>query len=349
MTNLPVGRQVKIQRFLMCPASKEVIFYVTDNGFELAQRLKGLFPQASVIRFKSEEFAREWRSTKKIVCIMATGIVVRAAAPLIKDKRIDPAVVVLDEKGKFAISLLSGHLGGANALAKEIADYLGAEAVITTASDVQGKLALDVWAIGKNLHIENFEKLKKLSARIVNGERIRLKTDETLSARELPDEFIPVNSIEEADVIITHRLIKSNALFLRPKNLIAGVGCNRGTSKEEFEKTIKEIFKEEGLSYHSIRSLATIDLKSDEEGLLEFADKSGLEIDFFPGDELNEAASACNVEKSEAVEAATGAVAVAEPAALLCAQRRSDNCAILVPKRKRGNVTLAIAKARFTL
>lgn len=112
------------------------IFYITNNGLELAKRLKGLYPDAALSKFKAKKVSELWGEGKTLIFIMATGIVVRTIAPLIKDKRIDPAVVVLDEKGEYAISLLSGHLGGANRLAKEIANFLGARPVITTASDV---------------------------------------------------------------------------------------------------------------------------------------------------------------------------------------------------------------------
>ncbi|MBU0567712.1 cobalamin biosynthesis protein [bacterium] len=111
------------------------IFYITNNGLELAKRLKGLYPDAALSKFKAKKVSELWGEGKTFIFIMATGIVVRTIAPLIKDKRIDPAVVVLDEKGEYAISLLSGHLGGANRLAKEIANFLGARPVITTASD----------------------------------------------------------------------------------------------------------------------------------------------------------------------------------------------------------------------
>jgi cobalamin biosynthesis protein CbiG len=325
------------------------IFYVTGNGYVLAGKIEKLYPGAEVLKFNSETFADRWTTSGKIICIMAAGIVVRAVAPLIKDKKVDPAVVVLDEKGRFVISLLSGHLGGANELAKEIAGYIGAEAVITTASDVQGKPALDLWAEEKGLYVEDFEKLKKLSARIVNRGMIKVKIDDAVNITAIPEEFIPVEAMEEADVLISHRLVESKALFLRPRSLCVGIGCNRGTPKGEIEDALKAIFRDKGLSYHSVRGLATIDIKKDEEGLLEFARDNGFVIDFFSKDELNEAASAYRIKGSETVMEATGAAAVAEPAAILSARKTSDNSSILVSKEKRGNVTLAIAKAEYTL
>lgn len=119
------------------------ILYITQNGFNLAQRLRGLYPNARLLKFKLEMLPRLWSEYKNFIFIMATGIVVRTIAPLIKDKKTDPAVVVLDEKGRHAISLLSGHIGGANQVAREIADFLNSVAVITTASDT-GNLVIGI-------------------------------------------------------------------------------------------------------------------------------------------------------------------------------------------------------------
>ncbi len=328
---------------------KTSIFYITGNGRKLAGRIAGLYPGAEILKFNSDIFAERWETSGNIICIMAAGIVVRAAAPLLKHKTTDPAVVVLDENGSYAISLLSGHIGGANELATRIAGHIGARAVITTASDVQGKLSPDMWAMQKNLHVEDFEKLRKISAGILRGEQIRVNTEYPVGAGGLPGEFVLVDSPEEADMVISHRLIDSGALFLRPGNLFAGIGCNRGTAESEIREVFESVFREERLSVRSVRCIATIDLKKDEKGLMDFARSKELDIEFFSNTELNNAALRYGIAESASVRAATGAVAVAEPAAVLAAARLSDNCALITPKRKRGNVTLAIAKAEFTL
>ena len=328
---------------------RPVVFYITGGGHDLARRISGLYPDAELLKFNTSVFAGKWPDAENIICIMATGIVVRAMASLLENKKTDPAVVVLDEKGKYAVSIVGGHLGGANALAQEIADYLGAYAVITTASDVQGKIALDLWAQEKNLYIEDFEKLKKLSTRIVNGKKIRVCSDCPCGEDRMPDEFIMVKSKDESDIIISHRLLESTALFLRPGNLFVGIGCNRGTSSEEIEGMTRSVFEKERLSFYSIRSIATIDLKKDEQGLIDFAGANNINIDFFSKDYLNNAALKHKIEESEAVKAATGAVAVAEPAAALSAKKISERYTIIKPKEKRGNVTLAIAKAEYLL
>ena len=258
-----------------------VIFYITNNGFSVARSVQKLFPDAEIVRYKNEAFREKWGSAKNIICIMATGIVVRAVAPLLKDKKTDPAVVVLDENGCFVISLLSGHIGGANALTSRIAERIGAQPVITTASDLQGRVALDLWAKEENLYIEDYKKLKTLSAKIVNGERVTVRTERIFNSDDIPDEFDIVGQNDHADIIITGRLLDDDALFLRPKNLFAGIGCNRGTTKEEILDFVSEAFEREKLSIHSVARIASIDLKEDEQGLIDFANEQGLGIDFF--------------------------------------------------------------------
>ena len=328
---------------------RPVIFYITKNGRELAGRVAGLFPAAEVVKFNSAVFADKWAETGKIICIMATGIAVRTMSSLLEDKKTDPAVVLLDEKGAFVISLLSGHIGGANELAKKIADGIGARPVITTASDVQGKVALDLWAEAMGLYVEDFERLKKMSARIVNGKNLKVKVEGLSGNIKLPSGLVRVGTVREADVIISHRTYKKDVLYLRPKVLCAGIGCNRGTTKREIGEVVGREFEKAGLSMRSISVLASIDLKKDEKGLIAFANDNGLEIEFFTKDELNDTALKHNIEESGVVIAATGAVAVAEPAALLSAKRISRKFSMIIPKEKRGNVTLAIAQAELAL
>ncbi len=331
--------------------NKTVIFYITDNGHTLAQRLKGLYPRAQILKFKTEVVPKLWNKSPNLIFIMATGIVVRTIAPLINDKKIDPAVVVLDEKGKFVVSLLSGHLGGANDKAREIAHFLKAEAVITTASDVNNKTSIDLWAKENNLVIEDLDLLPQNSTRLLNNGAVRVYQDVEI---KLPDDFLKVGDPGFADVIITNKIIPPHPpllkrgggdycgchvkgqLYLRPKNLVIGIGCNSGTSEDELENAVRNKLKENNLSFLSIHSIATVDKKGDETGLISFARKYNLEIDTFTPDELN---SVNGIQKSEAAFKATGAIGVAEPAALLSSG--ADN--LLVPKQKIGNVTVAVA------
>ncbi|MEK7814155.1 MAG: cobalamin biosynthesis protein, partial [Candidatus Desantisbacteria bacterium] len=255
---------------------KTTIFYISDDALCLAERLKGLYPNAVVLRFKAETVSALWNECKTLIFIMASGIVVRTIAPLIKSKKTDPAVVVLSKDGNFAISLLSGHQGGANDETRKISGFLGAQAVITTASEV-----------GK-------------------GER------EDNLIEPLPPSC---------------------------SNFVVGIGCNRGTSADEIEDAVGMTLLKNNLTFPSIHSIATIDKKANEAGLLAFAQKYEIEITTFTPNELNRVNG---ILKSAAVYKATGANAIAEPAALLLSGADS----LLIPKQKIGNVTIAVAEQR---
>jgi cobalt-precorrin 5A hydrolase len=214
---------------------------------------------------------------------------------------------------------------------------------------VQGRLSLDLWAEEKNLIVEDFQKLKEMSARIVNGKTIKIFSELKLEPETVPEEFAMVDEPGNADVIISSRLLESNALYLRPRNLIAGIGCNRGTHKEEIGSVVAEVMQNKKLSHHSIKSVASIDLKKDEKGLLDYALDNKFNIEFFSAEDLNHVSSKNKLTRSETVMTATGAAAVAEPAAIMGASTASDDYSLIVTKQKRGNVTLAIAKAEYSL
>jgi len=339
----------------MNTGNKPAVFYITDNGLVLAERLRGLYPDLKIFKFRSGMTAEIWNEYKSFIFIMATGIAVRTIAPLIKAKKTDPAVVVLDEKGKFSISLLSGHLGGANEIAEELAGFLGAEPVITTASDINGLTSMDLWARDNNLIIEDPGLLPKIAGRLINEGSLKIYSDIGI---DLPGDFIKTDDPASADVFITNRNdlfnsgfpvgsggesgqpYRKDCIYLRPGNLVVGIGCNSGTSMEEIEDAVKNALDENNLAFSSIHSIATIDIKAGEPGLIAFSGKYGLEINTFTPGELN---SVKGISRSEAVFRATGANAVAEPAALLAA----GSNALLVKKRKAGNTTLAIAEKRM--
>ena len=309
------------------------IFFITDNGFALAKKLNSLYPDAKAFKFKPDTLSKFWGKHKSFIFIMASGIVVRTIAPLIKDKQTDPAVVVLDEKGRFAVSLLSGHLGGANKLADEIADFLGGEAVITTASDINDLPAIDLWAKERDLVIENWDALPHAATRFLNTGKLKVYSNIDIS---MPSEFLQIKNPADADVLITNKIHPFTRLYLRPKNLIIGIGCNRGTSGSEIEGAVKDTLNKNNLSFLSVCAIGTIDIKGKEPGLIAFAKKYNLRINAFTTDELN---TVKGISKSDAAFKATGANAVAEPAALLGA--KTDR--LLVKKQKKGNVTVAAA------
>ncbi len=318
---------------------------VTAGGERLAAEIAAGLPNGVLIPERTglaELLPGLWHEYDGLVFVMAAGIVVRLIAPLLEDKKRDPGVVVVDERGRYCISLLSGHIGGGNALARQVAGLIGGQAVITTASDTLGLTALDLWARDQGLAVEDGAALTRASARLVNSGVLRLYVEVAVAA--LPQDFELVADPAAADCIVSHRLgpWPPGVLLLRPRNLVVGIGCNRGTSRERIEQALAEAFAVHGLARGAIRNLASIDLKADEAGLLAVAGAWNLAIDFYDKDALNGVAG---VSSSEVVRRATGARGVAEPAALLSAG--TDN--LLVRKMKWKDVTLAVAQAPSTL
>lgn len=325
-------------------AAKIAILALTGGGLQLAEQLAAelvgstIFPCKGRVRKTVHQC---WREFDGLVCIMATGIVVRTVASLLKDKHRDPAVVVCDEKGRFAVSLLSGHLGGGNALARQVAAILGGQAVITTASDVLGRTALDLWAHALDLQVADKRALTRIMGKLVNHGSVTLHSDYPLP--ELPDDITMQDDPEKADLVITCRTnLQTTGAILRPQALVAGIGCNRNTPAAEIDQALEEACLKNNLALESVRNLASIDLKKDEPGLLEFARQHGYRIDFYNRDQLN---GVENVSTSAAVLKATGAKGVAEPAAVLA----SSGGRLLVRKMKWTNVTVAIAEITHPL
>lgn len=304
-------------------------------GRQLAQSLEGhFFPCKGRL---VSVFAHAWSQYQQIVCIMATGIVVRTIAPLLEDKYRDPALVVCDELGRFAISLLSGHLGGANALARQIAEITGGQAVLTTASDVLGYTALDLWCRDLHLTPTTTTSLTRAMARLVDSGSLALWSRYPLPS--LPPDIQMVEDREAADLIIDARTTApSRAALLHPKTLVFGIGCNRGTPVTAIAAAVAATCRAHHLAPQAMARLASIDLKKDEQGLLAYGRQAGVPIDFFTSDQLNQVEGLAS---SEAVLRATGAKGVAEPAALLSAGADST---LVVDKMKWTDVTTAVAE-----
>lgn len=282
------------------------------------------------------------------VFIMAMGVVVRLIAPYVRDKRFDPAVVVVDERGRFAVSLLSGHLGGANELAKAVAGVAGGQAVITTATDVNGGPALDVLARDMGWGIEPARALPRVQAAIVNGDRVVIYSDldeQYLRARLAgllaPGETLPDNldvcSLDDygrdvapgsarygdvaARVLITGRNLAVPGtpvtLFVRPRNIIAGVGCRRGVAAEAVREAVGLALARAGLTAASLGALASIDLKRGEAGLRSAARGLGVPLICVGRDEIARLEAEGGFRSSPFVKAKTGVGCVCEPAAVL--------------------------------
>ncbi len=337
---------------------KTAILAITKQGKRLAAVLAGKLQGSHIVEANSgikEAIERAWNRYDALVCIMAAGIVVRAVKDLCQDKGRDPAVVVVSQDGAFALPILSGHIGGANALAVRIAEITGGQAAITTASDVAGRTAIDLWMDRFGLKPGRKDLVAPVMKRLV--EKGSLKVFSELSILPpLPEDLISCSSMDEADMIISWRsglslqspgqkgsaseAEKACRLLLHPPVLYVGIGCNRQTPKEAIEECVRQAFKEAGLSMKSICRAASIDLKKDEEGLLQFCEEAGIELVFFSARELNRVPG---IKGSKAVMRATGTRAVCEPAALLAAGE--ENARIIMEKRICRDVTVAAALA----
>lgn len=295
-----------------------------------------------------------WKQYDGFILIMATGIVVRMIAPLLEAKEIDPAVVVMDDTGTFAISLLSGHLGGANELAERCAFISGARAVITTATDANRLPSFDMLAKEQGWLIEEISAVKHLNTLLLDGREIAVVdpsglTRSWLHGRGTVTFFATLAEAAASSaagcLIVTNRHLPPQTcpdklLILRPRNLVLGIGCNRNTPADEIAEFVNQHFKHQLLALKSICCIATVAAKSNEVGLIEYASRLGVPLRCFESTELNGVAFPSP--PSEHALAAVGAAGVAEPAALLA----SGGGRLLLKKVKSANVTLAIAELK---
>jgi cobalt-precorrin 5A hydrolase len=346
---------------MVTPSRPTKILALTPQGAVLARRLcRGLagaecwLPEAQAgepgdVAFAQlpDAFRQSFAQGHNLVCIMAAGIVVRGIAPHLKGKDTDPAVVVVDEAGRFAVSLLSGHLGGANDLAREVAQLLGGTPVITTATDVQGLPALDLLAVEYGLTIENLPEVRVISMALLEGRPVRVVDPHGYLAEMV--EVSPARFALEPDLDralaagsptvyagFRERPWPPEWLRLRPRNLVAGMGCHKGTPAEELLDFLKRIFQQEGLSLLSLRALATIEAKKEEPGLRMAARSLGVEFLWFTKTELQDIPVP---HPSPRVARHLGVVSVSEAAAL-----KAGGVELIVPKRRAPNATLAVAR-----
>ena len=324
---------------------KIAYFYLTNQGETLAKKISKKNPGDL---FGKENFKENMQTAFQtydaLICIMATGIVVRTLAPLLVHKTKDPAVLVLDQEGNYVISLLSGHIGGANELAKEIADYIDGEAVLTTATDVAGKLAFDVFAKKNQLGIENIETLKWISGALVDGKRI-----DVIANGPIPYIFDEqIRKVEEPGdnplVIIDETLYveaKVPVLYLRPKNISIGVGCTKNREPKAISEALKTVLREEKIHPCRIANIATIPLKSKEEGIIALAKEYDVPLKIIPKEKIESLDfDRLNINQSAFVKNATGLPSVSTA----CAYLASYKGKIIRDKVKFKGITIAVAK-----
>jgi len=289
------------------------------------------------------------------IFIAATGIVVRAIAPLLESKDRDPAVVVLDQDGRYVISLLSGHLGGANEMAQMVARAIGGQAVITTATDSAGLPSFDLMAKKRGMTIANLGGVRHVNMALLTGDPVQILDPEnrlglqkggavefSIQWRETESEWI--NGCP--GVWVTWRSTfpeqGEECLVLYPRCLVAGMGCNRGTGAQEILELIKATFKENDLALESLSAVSTIEAKRDEDGLIEAARTLGVPLHFFAPEEIE---SIEVPHPSGVVKKHMGVSSVCEATALL----KTEGGRLLVPKTKSRNVTLAVALENYPL
>ena len=310
----------------------------TANGHRNAVHLERTWTDARLYEGKPREaLRRAWKECDSLVIFLATGAAVRLVAPLLEDKRRDPGVVCVDGAGRFAVALVGGHGGGANGLARRVADALGATPVVTTASDAVGVPALDTLGARLGFNVEDGSDLAAVGAALVSGERVTMVSERRWPLGPLPENVVRVEEPEPPAIFISDRIgdVPRPAVIYRPPSLVAGVGCSRGAKAGEILALLDRSLREAGLSKMSVASLVSIDVKSDEAGLLEAAKELGLPLRFYAAEEL----SAMEVPNpSRVVEGAVGTPSVAEAAAL------ASGAELLVQKRKSGNATIAIGR-----
>ncbi|MDD7511774.1 MAG: cobalt-precorrin 5A hydrolase [Peptostreptococcaceae bacterium] len=271
------------------------------------------------------------------IFIGASGIAVRYIAPLIKSKDVDPAVVLLDEFGRYSISLLSGHLGGANELAEEIAQLIDAEPIITTATDINEKFAVDVWSKYVSCHIVDISMIKRVSAEILEGNKVAIYSGFPFEG-EMPDELTIDPRPVGICVSFNSRLKPFEETFnLVPKIITLGVGCRKNTGIKAFEKFILSKLDEEHIDINAIEKIASIDLKNYEPCILEFSKKYGIPFITATADELNEVEGI--FDGSDFVKKTTGVDNVCERSAV----KFSDKGKIILSKQSQGGMTMALA------
>lgn len=330
---------------------KAAVFAFSRRGCQTARKIMMACPEMTWQSFTMERFEEAdfapitpkcygecFATSELLVFVGSCGIAVRKIAPFVHDKRTDPAVVCVDELGTFVIPLLSGHIGGANALARHIAENLHATPVITTATDINRKFSVDTWATENGCVLSSMKLAKAVSSAILERD-IPLKSDFPITG-SLPNGVI---SDETGNLGIyltaTNAEPFENTLRLIPKVLHLGIGCRRGIEKEAIERAVEQVFRENGLDFRAVSCAASIDLKQDEEGLLSFCEEQSLPIRFYSAAELE--AVPGEFTPSPFVQKVTGVDNVCERAALIGAED------LIVRKTACHGVTVAVAKRKW--
>lgn len=317
----------------------------TENGTLLAARLALLLPKSYEISYERcpQNGLHSWTeqhffSCDALVFIGAAGIAVRAITPFAYKKTSDPAVLVIDECAEFVVPLLSGHIGGANALASSIAKQLCAMPVITTSTDQNGLFAIDSWAVEQGYRIMNPERIKLVSARLLSGKAIRVKSDFSINVSPELAEQIKITDCAPFDADITINTNYSAALRLTPPILTLGVGCKKGTTAEALHELFKRLCSDNGIEPNAFCRVCSIDIKAHEAGLIAFCHDIDLPFITFSAQELG--AVSGEFSASDFVKRVTGVENVCERSAVL-----GSSGTLSIKKQAQNGVTMAVGMA----
>ncbi|MBO6113280.1 MAG: precorrin-4 C(11)-methyltransferase [Lachnospiraceae bacterium] len=326
----------------------------TESGKEVALRLKeSLGKRIETTAFKEGMSLEKWTlnafdTAEAVVFIGAAGIAVRSIAPFIESKDKDPAVIVIDDMGENIIPVLSGHLGGANKIAEELAKILGGRAVITTATDIHKVFAVDEWAASNGMTILNPEGIKNISSRLLRGEKIEILS--YVNLKNNPPEGIKLAPRDKkrlkTDVIISGFITQYNSVVnIAPKSIVIGAGCRRGTTFEKLKEAFDDFIDKNGIIKESIAGVASIDIKENEISLHKVCKTFGVGLKCYSARELNAIKDFDGVfSTSDFVKGVTGTDNVCERAAIAASGAKQ----LRIPKSVYDSVTLAAAEIPLT-
>ena len=334
---------------------KVAIVSVSDKGKKLAVTIKEKMDNDSTI-IKADVFHKNVKKCLKIafyeydaiIAVMASGILIRSIAPYIESKTSDPAVLNIDDNGNFVISTLSGHLGGANSLSNKIAALIGATPVITTSSDINNRLGIDVLARDLYLSIDRPKEILFFNKAIIEGHEITLTSK---SKKEYLIEYLKNNTLE-IDVCFNYSedldedeirvSLDNHELTLKERKMVVGIGCRRGKECEKIYEGLKKSFSDLNIDKSRVNQFASAEIKKDEKGILELSEKLNVPVNFVELEKLK-LFDSNDVQKSEFVKSKFGIYGVCEPSALIMAGFDSK---LIYKKTSFDGVTIAVAISR---
>jgi len=342
------------------------VLAITKNGVNIGGKLKELFPNWNIFapsKLSNENNSITWyseptsdkiielfKNSNALICLFSLGAVIRLIAPHLKDKKTDPAVIVIDDKMTFVISVLSGHIGGANELTQEISEKLNALPVITTAADVNKTIVVDLVGRQFGWKIDDETTVTKISAHMVNSEPIGVfqQTGNTKWYKELPKNVTIYDNLEElkksnskahliiSDAIIDNELAQESVIY-RPQSLVIGIGLHWDTTKDTIREGIEDCLEKFNLSSKCIAKLVSIKKPEDVQGLIDLGKEMKIPVEYVDREEL---AEIITPNPSSTVKAFEGTASVSEAAAI-----KVSNGKLIVEKQKfPPNLTIAIAR-----